>query len=178
MAYNVKEEYDRVKISKEEADRIMKKAYNKKRDMLITTCIIIGLIVIFLIVIFGMLRNHAANSLYDRVYGYETPASVYYYPENGTDKFTVDGVEYEFDLMRNHFKFYADNTVEWTMSFDTDLSGDTTYTEPITKKYNFEIKSDVFEGEPYIILENGIKLIVTCEDVIGQPIESIKYLGE
>ena len=92
MAYNVKEEYDRVKISKEEADRIMKKAYNKKRDMLITTCIIIGLIVIFLIVIFGMLRNHAANSLYDRVYGYETPARVYYYPENGTDKFTVTSV--------------------------------------------------------------------------------------
>ena len=178
MAYNVKEEYDRVKISKEEADRIMKKAYNKRRDMLITPCIIIGLIVIFLIVIFGMLRNHAANSLYDRIYNFETAKSTYYYPENGTDTFTVNGEEYEFDLMRSHFKFYSDNTVEWTMSFDTDLSGDTKYTDPITKKYSFEIKSDVFEGEPYVMLENGIKLTVICDDVIGQPILDVKYLGE
>ena len=174
----IREEYEKVKISQEEADRIMKKAYNKKRDMLITFSIIAGLIIIFLIVVFGSLRNHAANSLYERVYGYETPNHVYYYPENGTDKFTVDGVEYEFDLMQSHFKFYEDNTVEWTMSFDTDLSEDTTYTDPITKKYTFEIKSDMLEGDPYIMLDNGVKLVVKCEDNLGQPIESIKYLGE
>jgi len=64
------------------------------------------------------------------------------------------------------------------MSFDTDLSGETKYTEPITVKYSFEIKSDVFEGEPYVMLENGIKLKVICDDVIGQPILDVKYLGE
>ena len=174
----IREEYEKVKISKEEADRIMKKAYNKKRDMLITFCIIAGLVIVFLVVVFGALRNHAANSLYERIYKFETANSTYYYPESGTDTFTVNGEEYEFDLMRSHFKFFSDNTVEWTMSFDTDLSGETKYTDPITVKHSFEIKSDVFEGEPYVMLDNGMKLEVICEDVIGQPILDVKYLGE
>lgn len=174
----VKEEYEKVKISKEEADRIMKKAYNKKRDMLISVGIIIVLIIIFFIVIFSSLRNHAANSLYERVYEYETVLYEVYEPEGGSDVFTLNGTEYEFDQMRNKFKFYEDNTMDWTMSFDTDLTDGENFTEEVKVKHSFEIRSDVFVGEPYIMLDNGIKLEVLCENTLGQPIASIDYYGE
>ena len=59
----IKEEYEKSKITKEEADKILKKAYNKRRDMLISIGIIVVLIIIGFIVIFNTLRNHAANAL-------------------------------------------------------------------------------------------------------------------
>ena len=176
----IKEEYERVKLTKEEADKVMKRAYNKRRDMLITIGIIAALVIIFFIVIFNSLRNHAANSLYERIYGYESFVYNTYYPENetGTALFTVNGTEYHYDAMRSKFKFYEDNTVDWIMCFDTDLSDGENWTEEITVKHSFEIRSDVFVGEPYVYLDNGIKLEVLCENTLGQPIASVLYNGE
>ncbi|MBP3324031.1 MAG: hypothetical protein J6M16_07535, partial [Clostridia bacterium] len=93
----IKEQYEKSNISKEEADKILKKAYNKRRDMLISIGIIVVLIIIGFIVIFNTLRNHAANALYERVYEYRMFSFETYYPEGEYESVEINGEEIKFD---------------------------------------------------------------------------------
>lgn len=173
----IKEQYEKSKITKEEADKIFKKAYNKRRDMLISVCIIIGLVIIGLISIFNALRNHAANALYERVYEYRMFSFETYYPEGEYESVEINGEEIKYDSMRSNYDFFEDNTMVWERSFDTDLSNKDNFTEVYVTKHSFEIRSDMFEGDPYIVVDGKYKLKVVCEDKLGQPISKIQYEG-
>ena len=176
MSPVVKEQYEKVNISKDAADKIYKKAYNKRRDKLISIGIVALLIIIFFVVIFNSLRNHAANSVYERIYGYT--AFDIYSPKGGSETIIIDGDEFEFDTMHNTFSFKEGNIVEWTRKFDIDLGYEVEYSKDYVSTHEFEIRSDAFEGDPYVyLLDSGIILEIVFEDVLGQPISEINYLG-
>ena len=100
-----------------------------------------------------------------------------YSPEGEYESVEINGEEIKYESMRSNYDFFEDNTMVWERSFDTDLSNKENFTEVYVTKHSFEIRSDVFEGDPYIVVDGKYRLKEICEDKLGQPISKIQYEG-